>query len=171
MAGDGGTPLVAIMVVSDPTGPVATAFSKLGVAVVREVAKLRSVRRNSLRYDSALAAFVASLPAGAAGAGGGSDGGEGVLILLHPAVVRSADTSARSIIEYTEERILRDEDIAEDVVPQDVQPLGNYAVQISWEDGFNQVAPFELLRGLPRLSAEDAQQRAVGARHRLISVP
>ena len=134
LAGDGGTPLVAIMVVSDPTGPVATAFSKLGVAVVREVAKLRSVRRNSHRYDSALAALVASLPAGAAGssgAAGGSDGGEGVSFLLHLAVVRSVDTSARSINECTGETILRDEVIAEDVVPQDVQPLGNYAVQVS----------------------------------------
>ena len=127
LAGDGGTPLV----VSDPTGPVATAFSDLGVAVVREVAKLRSVRRNSLRYDSALAAFVASLPAGATGASdapSSAGGGEGESFLLHPAVVRRADTSARSINEWTGERILRDEDIAEDVVPQDVQPLGNYSV-------------------------------------------
>ena len=82
LAGDGGQPLV----VSDPTGPVATAFSDLGVAVVREVAKLRSVRRNSLRFDAALAAFVAQLPA-AAGGTAAADGEGGESFLLHPAVV------------------------------------------------------------------------------------
>jgi DUF971 family protein len=35
------------------------------------------------------------------------------------------------------------EDIPETVVPQSINPLGNYAVQISWEDGFNQVGGVE----------------------------
>ncbi len=71
---------------------------------------------------------------------------------LHPAVVRRNDTSAASINEWTGERTLRDADIPDDVRPAGVQPLGNYAVQITWEDGFNQVAPFELLQSLERLS-------------------
>jgi DUF971 family protein len=58
---------------------------------------------------------------------------------LSPAVVRRNDTSARSINEWTGEKTLRDGDIAEDVAPASVQPLGNYAVQITWQDGFNQV--------------------------------
>ena len=32
-----------------------------------------------------------------------------------------------------------------------VQPLGNYAVQLTWKDQFNQVATFELLASLPRV--------------------
>ena len=32
-------------------------------------------------------------------------------------------------------------------------------VQILWEDGFNQVAPFELLGGLPRLDSLELEQR------------
>lgn len=32
-------------------------------------------------------------------------------------------------------------------------------VQILWEDGFNQVAPFELLEGLPRLNSEELELR------------
>jgi len=28
--------------------------------------------------------------------------------------------------------------VPEDVRPAGVQPLGNYAVQITWQDGFNQ---------------------------------
>lgn len=59
--------------------------------------------------------------------------------LLDAAVVRRNDTSARSIDEWTGVRKLRDADVADDVAPASVQPLGNYAVQISWQDGLNQV--------------------------------
>ena len=41
--------------------------------------------------------------------------------------------------------------VPEGIRPGDIQPLGNYAVQITWEDGFNQVAPFDLLESLERL--------------------
>jgi DUF971 family protein len=150
-AGDGGTPLV----VTKPAGPVGRAFGELGAAVVREIAKQRATRRNSVRFDSELSAFVVRLP----GQGVGEPGEAGEAFLLHPAVVRRADTSARSVNEWTGERTLRDEDIPEDVRPSDVQPLGNYAVQITWEDGFNQVAPFEVLSGLSRLSEEDVRSR------------
>jgi hypothetical protein len=37
--------------------------------------------------------------------------------------------------------------------------VGNYAVQISWEDGFSQIAAYELLDSLPRLDAQDALAR------------
>lgn len=38
--------------------------------------------------------------------------------------------------------------VPENIQPQSINLLGNYAVQITWEDGFNQVASFELLQGL-----------------------
>lgn len=40
-----------------------------------------------------------------------------------------------------------------------VQPVGNYAVQINWQDGFSQIAAYELLDALPRLSPDDALAR------------
>jgi DUF971 family protein len=58
--------------------------------------------------------------------------------------------SAASINEWTGERTLRDADILADIRPASVQPLGNYSVQILWQDGFNQVAPFESLQSLER---------------------
>lgn len=57
-AGDGGQPLV----VADPAGPVAAAFSDLGAAVVREIAKLSRSAKNSVRFDEELRAFVVRLP-------------------------------------------------------------------------------------------------------------
>lgn len=100
---------------------------------------------------------------GALLAGAGAAAGEDGAFLLDPAAVRRADTSARSVNEWTGERTLRDEDIPDDVLPADVQSLGNYAVQITWQDGFNQVAPFEVLRGVPRMTAEQARDRALDA--------
>jgi DUF971 family protein len=52
------------------------------------------------------------------------------------------------------ERMLRDEDVREDIQPESINPLGNYAVQISWQDGFNQVASFELLEGLRHMALD-----------------
>eukprot|EP00892_Ulva_mutabilis_P002748 jgi/Ulvmu1/12474/UM009_0126.1 len=145
-AGDGGRPLV----VEDPAGEVAGAFGELGAAVVREIAKLSRAAKNTVRFDAELRAPEAD------------EEDEGAF-LLDPAAVRRADTSARSVNEWTGERTLRDEDIPDDVLPQEVQSLGNYAVQISWQDGFNQVAPFEVLRGVERMTPEQARDRVLEA--------
>lgn len=56
---------------------------------------------------------------------------------LPPALVRRNDTSAKSIDEWTGAPIM--EPVRDDVRPVGIVPLGNYAVQITWEDGFNQV--------------------------------
>lgn len=144
-AGDGGTPLV----VSDPAGQTAQAYLELGAAVVREVAKLRKAPKNSVRWDGELRAVVVRLP----GAGPEDE------FCLDPAVVRRNDTSAASINEWTGERMIRDEDVADDVEPTNISPIGNYASQITWQDGFNQVAPYELLADLPRLGSEDLEHR------------
>jgi DUF971 family protein len=129
----------------------------LAAAVVQEVAKLRLQRKNSVRFDSELRALVVRLPAlPGEPAGPKEDDDE---FLLDPAVVRRNDTSAKSVDEWTGQRILVDKDIPDDIQPQDVQSLGNYAVQITWIDGFNQVASFELLASLPRLDAEEVKLR------------
>ena len=144
-AGDGGKPLVA----ADPTSPTAQAFLELGAAVVREVAKLRRAPQNSVRWDAELGVVVVRLP---------GDGPEGEFC-LDAATVRRNDTSAASINEWTGERTSRDADVPDDVEPATISPVGNYAAQIAWQDGFNQVAPYELLAELPRLGGEEVEAR------------
>ncbi len=61
-------------------------------------------------------------------------------------MVRRNDTSAKSVNEWTGEKILLDSDIADAVRPAAMRPLGNYAMQIDWEDGFNQVRPADMTR-------------------------
>lgn len=144
-AGDGGKPLV----VADPTGSTAQSYFELGAAVVREVSKLRRASQNAVRWDEEIRALVVRLP---------GDGAEAEFA-LDPAVVRRNDTSAASINEWTGEKMLRDEDIPNDILPTTISPVGNYAAQIGWQDGFNQIAPYELLAELPRLSAGDLEER------------
>ena len=64
---------------------------------------------------------------------------EGRNFLLDPAVVRRNDTSAASINEWTGEKLSKSDNVPDDIQPDTVAPLGNYAVQILWQDGFNQV--------------------------------
>lgn len=58
---------------------------------------------------------------------------------LNPAYVRRNDTSAASINEWTGERIAAGGLVPDSIIPLGLQPVGNYAVLIMWEDGFNQV--------------------------------
>lgn len=41
--------------------------------------------------------------------------------------------------EWTGEQKLQFADIPEDIEPEEIRPMGNYAVSITWPDGFNQV--------------------------------
>ncbi|GIL85260.1 hypothetical protein Vretimale_10767 [Volvox reticuliferus] len=133
-AGDGGQPLV----VADPTCATSTAFMELGAAVVREVAKMAGrPARQAVYYDQQQDLVSVQLP------------GEPEF-LLPPAVVRENDTSATSVDEWTGQR--KREEVPQDARPAAINPLGNYAVQISWSDGFNQVASYELLDELRRYS-------------------
>lgn len=145
-AGDGGKPLV----VSNPTSLTSELYLELGAAVVREVAKLKRVSRNTVRWDRELGSIVVKLFNGQ---------NEEEDLFLDPAIVRRNDTSAASINEWTGEKILKDEDVPDTIEPELISALGNYAAQITWQDGFNQVAPLELLRELPRLTVEELEAR------------
>ncbi|KAL2649783.1 hypothetical protein R1flu_017911 [Riccia fluitans] len=82
---------------------------------------------------------------------------------LHPATVRRNDRSAQSIDEWTGEQRLKYGDIAEDIEPESIQPMGNYAVAINCPGGFSQIAPYEQLQSLERLvdvPGEDSEERA-----------
>lgn len=41
--------------------------------------------------------------------------------------------------EWTGEQKLQYTDVPEDIKPEEIRPMGNYAVSIVWPDGFNQV--------------------------------
>jgi len=125
-AGDAGRPLVC----SQPDGGVAQRFSDLGAALVQEVAKLKRVSPVRVHYDSDAKRIAVAFP-------------DGRRLALHPAAVRRADERARSEVERATAA-----PVAEDIEPLEVALLGNYALQISWPDGSQQLAPLDSLERL-----------------------
>ncbi|GFP93162.1 fe-s cluster assembly factor hcf101 chloroplastic [Phtheirospermum japonicum] len=53
--------------------------------------------------------------------------------------------------EWTGEQKLQYTDIPEDIEPEEIRPMGNYAVSIAWPGGFNQIAPYDQLQMMERL--------------------
>ncbi|XP_017608511.1 fe-S cluster assembly factor HCF101, chloroplastic [Gossypium arboreum] len=134
-SGDSGTPEV----VADPQGEVAQTFQNLGVCVVQQCAKIRQQVSTAVTYDKSIKAIRVKVP----------DSEEE--FLLHPATVRRNDRSAQSVDEWTGEQKLQYGDIPEDIEPEEIRPMGNYAVSITWPDGFNQIAPYDQLQMIERL--------------------
>ncbi|CAL9134820.1 unnamed protein product [Musa textilis] len=134
-SGDSGTPEV----VADPQGEVARTFQDLGVCVVQQCAKIRQQVSTAVSYDKSIRAIRVKVP--------DSDDE----FLLHPATVRRNDRSAQSVDEWTGEQKLQYGDVTEDIEPEDIRPMGNYAVSITWPDGFNQIAPYDQLETMERL--------------------
>ncbi|KAK2985311.1 hypothetical protein RJ640_024307 [Escallonia rubra] len=53
--------------------------------------------------------------------------------------------------EWTGEQKLQYTDVADDIEPTEIRPMGNYAVSITWPDGFGQIAPYDQLQQMERL--------------------
>ncbi|XP_039117297.1 fe-S cluster assembly factor HCF101, chloroplastic [Dioscorea cayenensis subsp. rotundata] len=134
-SGDSGMPEV----VADPLSEVAKTFQNLGVCVVQQCAKIRQQVSTAVTYDKTIRAIRVKVP----------DSDEE--FLLHPATVRRNDRSAQSVDEWTGEQKLQYGDVPEDIEPEDIRPMGNYAVSITWPDGFSQIAPYDQLQTIERL--------------------
>ena len=69
--------------------------------------------------------------------------------LLHPATVRRNCRCALCVDEMTGEPRLRPEDVDDKVFPKAMQPMGNYAVAITWSDGHDSsIYPYDRLLAL-----------------------
>lgn len=134
-SGDSGMPEV----VADPQGEIAEIFQSLGVCVVQECAKIRQQVSTAVTYDRSFKAIKVKVP----------DSDEE--FLLHPATVRRNDRSAQSVDEWTGDQKLQYTDVPEDIEPEEIRPMGNYAVSITWPDGFSQIAPYDQLQTMERL--------------------
>ncbi|GAB4850263.1 hypothetical protein Ancab_029559 [Ancistrocladus abbreviatus] len=119
-SGDSGTSEVVV----DPQGEVAKTFQNLGVCVVQQCAKIRQQVSTAVTYDKSIKAIKVKVPA------------LDEEFLLHPATVRRNDRSAQSVDEWTGEQKLQYTNVPEDIEPEDIRPMGNYAVQITWPDEF-----------------------------------
>jgi len=130
LAGDSGRPYV----LEDITSPVSAIYSDLGVALVQEVAKINQVPPPEVEYDETTNCFRFRA----------SSSGE--VATIPAIVVRRADRSASSM--DNSGTLVDPAAIPDTVRPTEVTIVGNYAVQIRWDDGFMQLSPYEQLAGL-----------------------
>ncbi|CAI9779924.1 unnamed protein product [Fraxinus pennsylvanica] len=114
-------------------------FQELGISVVQQCAKISQQVSTAVTYDKGMKAIRVKVP----------DSDEE--FYLHPATVRRNDRSAQSVDEWTGEQKLQYADVSEDIEPEEIRPMGNYAVSITWADGFSQIAPYDQLQTMERL--------------------
>jgi len=131
--GDRGRPVV----IAEPNGQVAKVMGEVGASLVMEVAKMQNENKPSASYDAQRDVIVVNAV---------DPDGTRRQFALSPALVRKRDLSAKAIDEWTKmptEPV--DLLLPDSIRPESIEPLGNYAVQILWGDGFNQIAPFDQL--------------------------
>jgi hypothetical protein len=74
--------------------------------------------------------------------------------------VRKSDKSAAAPGEARKAEFLADgvTPIPDDIAPSETNVVGNYAVQISWPDGFSQVATFAQIAQCERLKVKEESE-------------
>lgn len=77
----------------------------------------------------------------------------GLPFFVRGADVRRSDKSAKAVGEAAKAEFMMDgvTPVPDDIVPLETNVVGNYAVQISWPDGFSQVATFAQIKALSRI--------------------
>ena len=142
--GDGGIPFVN----REPNSDVADIFQNLGVSVVRECAKLSKQRPTVFFNNENYTITVTNLE-------------KFKTFAVLTSTVREADRSSSAIDEWTGLPSVQQSNTSgeqEFCKIADIGVVGNYAIQITYEDGLNQVLPFEKLIILERVYTVDAAQ-------------
>jgi Mrp family chromosome partitioning ATPase/DUF971 family protein len=127
---DRGTPVV----LADREGPAAAPYREIAASVVQEISKLvhGGIARPKVAYKP----------------------GAGILITLAsgeqhtvpPADLRRACRCAHCIEEFSGRPLLDPSSVSEAVYPRSMQPMGNYAVAVTWSDGHDSsIYPYETI--------------------------
>lgn len=83
---------------------------------------------------------------------------DGISSLFKSLDLRDACRCASCRNEFTGEKVLDRSNIRSDIYPEDLQTVGNYAMQITWNDGHRDgIYTWELLRGMDPKCPEPAQ--------------
>jgi DUF971 family protein len=123
-------------ILGEPDGPAAKTFLAIGDAVVREVSRIRfGAEKPRVAYTPGKG-IVLSMP-------------DGTQRTVNPAALRRACRCALCVEEFTGEHRLKPGDVPDNVFPQSMQPMGNYAVAVVWSDGHSSsIYPYEAMLAL-----------------------
>ncbi|MBW2276630.1 MAG: P-loop NTPase, partial [Deltaproteobacteria bacterium] len=118
--GDAGRPVM----LEQPESSSGEIYASIAGAVTREVSRLAHGEQSTavLRFDEQERVLVLLRP-------------DHDAARIDPAELRRRCQCAGCQDEMTGERILKDEDVPDDVVPVSIEPMGNYAAAIVWSDG------------------------------------
>lgn len=127
---DRGTPVV----LADREGAAAAPYREIAASVVQEISKLvhGGVARPKVAYQP----------------------GAGILVTLasgeqhtvHPAALRKACRCAHCIEEFSGKPLLDPATVSDSIYPRSMQPMGNYAVAMTWSDGHaSSIYPYETI--------------------------
>jgi len=113
-------------------------MKKLADTVIREVAKIKHSETDfSLKLDGG------SLTAQDTRAGVPVWAGK-----ISPRKLRLECKSAVMVDEWTGDKLVKDEDIAQDVIPNKIEAAGRYAVRIEWSDGHHSIYPIKNIKAV-----------------------
>ena len=126
---DEGNPIV----VAKPDSPVSEKYRELADVVIQEISKTlySEEREPEVKFEAGRGILFSV------------DGAEGE---ISASDLRRRCRCAACVNEMTGEKMLRDEDVSEDIMPDQVSPMGNYAVAISWSDGHGSIYPYEMFK-------------------------
>ena len=126
---DAGTPVALA------GGDLALHYRRVAESAVREVSRLKhgAVGHPQVIYDAGRGIVVTP--------------GDGPERVVAPAVLRRACRCAVCVEEFSGKALRVPESVPDTVVPTSIQPMGNYAVAITWSDGHNSsIYPYEALK-------------------------
>ncbi len=128
---DAGTPMVS----EQPDSSISREFTSIAAAVVREIGRIvygeNTKPEITFEPDQGILSRT-----------------NGEVKAISPVTLRLACRCAHCVNEMTGERMIGEHDIDQNVIPQSIRAMGNYAVTISWSDGHSSIFPYEYLHQL-----------------------
>ncbi len=126
--GDGGGPLV----VAAPDSPVSKQFAALSETVVREISKVMfgGQEKPTVVYEKETGIVFREKGA--------------VSVTVSPYTLRLACRCAYCIDEMSGQKTLDPDTVTRDVVPESIEPMGNYAIRVAWSDGHSSIFPYKI---------------------------
>lgn len=133
-AGDSGFPFF----MTETDSEIADIFRNIAEFSVREVAKLLHGSAKSPELDADERGIILRKP---------SENSEKSFdeIIINPLKLRFECPCAHCVDEFTNEKLIKESDINTNIFPENISPVGNYAVGIHWNDGHASLYPFKKL--------------------------
>ncbi len=127
---DHGTPVV----LADREGPAAASYREIAASVVQEISKLErgGIARPQVAYQPGAGVIVTLA--------------HGERRVVQPAALRKACRCAHCVEEFSGKPLLDPASVPDSVYPRSMQPMGNYAVAVTWSDGHaSSIYPYETI--------------------------